>query len=74
MGKVRVPTTPTGLCNSPDVFKENMSEFFVGLDTGSVYIDDILHVIKGYCTEPINFLEEMCDRLQNAGIEVNAGK
>ena len=36
-----------GLCNSPVIFQENMSELFVGLDTVPVYIDDLLHVTKG---------------------------
>ena len=29
-----------GLCNSPDIFQEKMSELFIGLDTMRVYIDD----------------------------------
>ena len=36
-----------GLCNSPDIFQEKMSELFVGLDTVHVYIDELLHVTKG---------------------------
>ena len=34
-------------CNIPDIFREKMSELFVGLDTVRVYIDDLLHVTKG---------------------------
>ena len=37
---------PMGLCNSPDIFQENMSELFVGLDTVRFYINDLLHVTK----------------------------
>ena len=37
---------PMGLCNSPDIFQEKMSELFIGLDTVRVYIDDFLHVTK----------------------------
>ena len=33
-----------GLCNSPDIFQEKMSELFVGLDTVRVYIDDLLRI------------------------------
>ena len=33
---------PMGLCNSPDIFQEKMSELFISLDTVHVYIDDIL--------------------------------
>ena len=51
-----------------------MSEIFVGLDTVHVYIDDLFHVVKGSWTEHITVLEEMCARLQKAGVKFNAGK
>ena len=41
---------PMGVCNSPNIFHEKMSELFVGLDTVRVYIDDLLHVTKGSWT------------------------
>ena len=63
-----------GLCNSPDIFQEKMSELFVGLDTVRVYIDDLLHVTKGSWKEHLSILEEMFTRLQKAGLKVNSGK
>ena len=63
-----------GLCNSPDIFQENMSELFVGIDTVRVYIDDLLHVTKGSWTEHLTVLEEMFTRLHKSGIKVNASK
>ena len=63
-----------GLFNSPDIFQENISELFVGLDTVRVYIDDLLHVTKGSWTEHLTFLEEMFIRLHKAGLKVNASK
>ena len=39
-----------------------------------VYIDELLHVIKGSWTEHLTFLEEMSTRLQKAGLKVNASK
>ena len=63
-----------GLCNSPDIFKEKMSELFIGLDTVRVYIDALLHVTKGSWTEHFSILEEMFTRLQKAGLKVNASK
>ena len=63
-----------GLCNSPDIFQEKMSEFFIGLDTMRVYIDDLLHVTKVSQTEHLSFLEVMFTRLQKAGLKVNARK
>ena len=37
-GKYTYQQLPMGMCNSPDIFQENMSELFVGLDTVRVYI------------------------------------
>ena len=51
-----------------------MSELFVGLYTVRVYIDEILHVTKGYWTEHLTVLEEMFTRLQKTGLKVNAIK
>ena len=62
------------LCNSPDIFQENMSELFVNLDTVRVYVDDLLNVTKGSWTEHLTVLEEMFTRLQKSGIMVNASK
>ena len=63
-----------GLCNSPDIFQEKMSELFIGLDTVRVYIDDLLHVKKGSWTEHLTVLVDMFTRLQTAGLKVNAIK
>ena len=45
-GKYYYQLLNMGLCNSPDIFQENMSELFFGLDTVRAYIDDLLHVTK----------------------------
>ena len=63
-----------GLCNSPDIFQEKMSELFVGLDIGCVYMDELLHVTKGSWKEHLTFRKEMITRLQKAGLKVNARK
>ena len=63
-----------GLCNSPNIFQENISELFVGLDTVRVYIDNLLHVTKGSWTEHLTVLKEIFTRLQMAGLKVNARK
>ena len=70
-GKYEYQQLPMGLCNSPDIFQENMSERFVGLDTVRVQINDLLHVTKGSWTEHLTVLEEMFTRLQKSGIKVN---
>ena len=56
-----------GLCNSPDIFQEKMSELFIGLDTVRVYIDALLHVTKGSWTEHFSILEGMFTSLLEAG-------
>ena len=63
-----------GLCNSPEIFQENMSELFVGLDRVRVYIDDLLHVTKGSWTEHLSVLKDIFTCLQKAGLKVNARK
>ena len=39
--KYKYQRLPMSLCNSPDIFQENMSEIFVGPDTVRVYIDEL---------------------------------
>ena len=63
-----------GLCNSPNISQEKMSELFVGLDTVRVYINDLFHVTKGSWAEHLTVLKYMFTRLQKAGIKVNARK
>ena len=73
-GKYEYKQLPMGLCNSPDIFQEYMSEIFVGLDTVRVYINELLHVTKDSWTENLTVLEEIFTRLQKAGLKVNASK
>ena len=62
-GKYEYQRLPMGLCNSTDIFQENMSEISIGLDTVRVYIDELLHVTKGSWTEHLSILKEMFTRL-----------
>ena len=73
-GKYEYQQLTMGLCNSPDIFQEKMSEIFVGLDIVRVYIYDLLHVTKGSWTEHLSILEDMFTCLQKAGLKVNASK
>ena len=36
-----------GVCNSPDIFQENISELFEGFDMVRAYIDDVRLRTKG---------------------------
>ena len=62
------------LCNSLNIFQENMSELFVGLDTVQFYIDDLLHVTIFFWTENLTLLEEISTRLHKADPKVNPRK
>ena len=73
-GKFEYQRLPMGLCNSPDIFQEKMSELLDGLDSVRVYIDDILHVTKGTWEEHLTILDEVFNRLRAAGLKVNAKK
>ena len=65
---------PMGLCNSPEIFQEKMSELLAGLDTVRVYIDDILHVTKGSFEDHLDKLDTIFSRLQSVDLKVNLNK
>ena len=73
-GKYEYQRLPMGLCNSPDIFQEKMSELLAGLDTVRVYIDDVLHVTKGTWEEHLEGLDEILNRLKTVGLKINAKK
>ena len=45
-GKYEYQAIPMGLCNSPDIFQEKMSELMEGLEFVRTYIDDLLCLDK----------------------------
>ena len=63
-----------GLCNSSDIFQENMSELMEGLDFVRAYIDDLLCLTKGTFEDHLEKLERIFARLKRAGLKVNANK
>ena len=63
-----------GLCNSPDIFQEKMSELMDGLEFVRTYIDDLLCLTKGTFEDHLEKLERVFSRLQRAGLKVNAKK
>ena len=73
-GKYEYLRLPMGLCNSPDIFQEKMSELMVGLEFARAYIDDLLVITTGTFKEHIGHLEQVLSRLQEAGLKVNATK
>jgi RNase H-like domain found in reverse transcriptase/Reverse transcriptase (RNA-dependent DNA polymerase) len=63
-----------GLCNSPDIFQEKMSELFDGLEFMRTYIDDLLCLTKGSFKDHLEKLERVLHRLREAGLKVNGNK
>ena len=73
-GKYEMQALPMGLCNSPDIFQEKMSELMHGLECVRTYIDDLLVITKGTFEEHLEKLDEVLARLNKAGLKVNAPK
>jgi Reverse transcriptase (RNA-dependent DNA polymerase) len=65
---------PMGLCNSPDIFQEIMSELMFGLEFARAYLDDLLMFSKGIVDNHFVHLKEVFTRLVSAGLKVNATK
>jgi len=60
-----------GLCNSPDIFHEKMSELLDGLVFVRTCIDDLLCVTKGSFSDHLKKVELVLQKLQKAGLKVN---
>ena len=73
-GKYEMQRLPMGLCNSPDIFQEKMSELMADLEFVRTYIDDLLCLTKGTFDDHLEKLERVLIRVQQAGLKVNAKK
>ena len=62
-GKYEYLRLPMGLCNSPSIFQEKMSELMVGLEFVRAYHDDLLLITKGDFNEHLIQLEQALTRL-----------
>jgi Reverse transcriptase (RNA-dependent DNA polymerase) len=63
-----------GLCNSPGIFQEKMSELFDGFEFVRTYIDDLLTLTKGTFEDHLEKLEQVLYRLRQAGLKINGNK
>ena len=68
LGKNEYIRLPMGLCNSPDIFQEKMSELMAGLEFARAYLDDLLIISKGNFTDHLEQLEITFTRLSEAGL------
>jgi hypothetical protein len=73
-GKYEYQQLPMGLCNSPDIFPEKMSELMCGLEFVWAYIDDLLALTNGTFSDHLEKLELIFKQLRQAGLKVNADK
>ena len=73
-GKYEYVRLPMGLCNSPDIFQEKMSDLMIGLEFVRVYIDDLLVVTKDTWEDHLQKVSKVFDRLSEVGLKVNIKK
>ena len=52
-GEYRYKRLTMGVANSPDIFQQKMNDLFHGFEFIRAYIDDMLILTKGYCTDHI---------------------
>ena len=62
------------VCNSPDIFQENISELFYGFDMLFSYIDYVLVIAKNNFKDHLKALDMVLQRLAEARLKVNAEK
>ena len=73
-GKYEYQRLPMGLCNSPDIFQEKMSSLVADLEYCRAYIDDLLILTAGSWDQHLAHLDTVFQRLQQAGLKINAKK
>ena len=73
-GKYEYIRLPMGLCNSPDIFQEKMSDLMTGLEFVRVYIDDLLVITKSTWEDHLLKLSKVFDRMSECGLKVNIKK
>jgi len=73
-GKHEHQAIPMGLCNSPDIFQEKMSDLMDGLAFVRTCIDDLLCLTRGTFSDHLEKLELVLRRLQRAGLKANITK
>ena len=73
-GKYQYLRLPMGLANSPDIFQEKMSSLMADLEFARTYLDDLLCLTKSSFEDHLIKLEIILERLQKAGLKINAPK
>jgi transposase InsO family protein len=73
-GKYEYLRLPMGLCNSPDIFQEHMSELMCDLEFVRAYIDDVAILSTTTWEDHLSKIDTVLTRLENAGLKVNGLK
>ena len=70
-GKYEYQRLHMGLCNSPDIFQEQMSDLMQDLEYVRAYIDDLLCITSGSFEDHMEKLRAVLLGLRDAGLKVN---
>ena len=73
-GKYEYQKLPMGLCNSPDIFQEQLSHLFRDIEYVREYIDDLLITSNTTVDDHLAKLDTVLAKLKKAGLKVNAKK
>ena len=63
-----------GLCNSLNIFQEQMNKLFLGFDYINVYIDNLLVITNGLFDNHLSHVDKVLEKLEKAGLKINATK
>ena len=63
-----------GLCNSPDIFQEKMSDLMSDLEYIRAYIDNVLIITNDNWDDHLNKLDTVFTRLGAVGLKINIQK
>ena len=63
-----------GVCNIPNIFQQNISKPFNGLDMVCTFIEDILVITKNDFTEHLKALDRVLQRHLEVVLKVNTRK
>ena len=73
-GKYEYLRLPMGLCNSPDIFQEHMSDLMNDLEFVRAYIDEVAILSTTTWEDHLEKVDTVLTRLEDAGLKVNGLK
>ena len=73
-GKYEHQKLSIGICNSPNIFQENISKLFKGFNMLCTYLDNILVITKIYFLDHLENLEKVLHKFAEVGLILNTEK